>query len=342
MDDYPTITVVVPIRNEEKFIAQTVRYVLEQDYPQDRLEVLVVDGDSDDGTAEVVRQIAAADPRVKLLHNAKRLSSAARNIGARNATGDIITYIDGHTYIDNDQLLKNVARLLGEKEVSVLSRPQFLDTPHNNVFQKAVSLARKSAIGHGLDSTIYLDRECLVDPTSAGATYRREVFEKVGYFDEHFDASEDYEFNYRVAKAGFKAFTSLKLAVFYYPRSSLSALFRQMARYGTGRMRLARKHPETLSPGTLIPVLFTAGLVALPLLSIVLRPFGYLFLLLYGLYLLIVLAASASVAVRNGLVYLPLGLLIYPAIHLGLGYGFLSELIRALIGRSPRVKSRPA
>ena len=154
-----------------------------------------------------------------------------------------------------------------EKQVSILSRPQLMDTPHNSFFQRAVSLARNSWIGHGRDSTIYSREDAYVDPGSSGASYRREVFEKVGYFDLSFDACEDVEFNYRCAEAGFRSFTSMKLAVYYYPRTSLRGLFRQMRRYGAGRFRLARKHPETLSITTLFPALLVLGLPSLGLLG---------------------------------------------------------------------------
>lgn len=333
METWPKISVVLPIRNEAKFIARTIKYLQDQDYPRDKLEILVAVGDSIDNTSEIVQGIAAQDSRVRYLYNPKRWSSSARNVGAREATGEIITYVDGHTYIDNDQLLKNTARLMAEKAISVLSRPQFLDTPDNTTFQTAVALVRRSLLGHGLDSTIYTDKEMYVNPASAGASYRREVFEKVGYFDEQFDASEDYEFNYRLAQAGYRAFTSPKLAVFYYPRLSLGALFKQMARYGTGRMRLARKHPPTLGIGTLIPPLFALGLVALPLLSLLSASFAYLFIILYGLYLAAVVVSSAGIALRHGTTYLWLAPPIYVAVHLGLGFGFLRELV---VGRKDR------
>ena len=339
LESWPKITVVLPIRNEAEFIAQTIKYLQDQDYPADKLEILVVVGDSIDNTAQIVQEIAADDNRVRYLHNPKLWSSAARNIGAREATGEIITYVDGHTYIDNDQLIKNTARLMTENNVSVLSRPQFLDTPENTTFQKAVAFARRSRLGHGLDSTIYTEEDMFVNPASAGASYTREIFEKVGYFDEQFDASEDYEFNYRILLAGYRAFSSLKLAVYYYPRKTLSALFKQMARYGTGRMRLARKYRETLGIGTLIPPLFTAGLVALPILSGVAPRLGSWLALLYSLYLLAVLVSSAMTANRHGFVFFIPSLLIYPCIHIGLGYGFIRELFR---GRAPnRSENQP-
>lgn len=333
MQSLPKISVVVPIRNEARFIERTISYVQKQDYPTDKLEILVVVGDSVDNTAEIVRRIAAEDPRVTYLHNPKNWSSTARNIGLDSATGEIVTFIDGHTYIDNDQLLKNTARLLEQQEVSVLSRPQFLDTPENSFFQRAVSLARKSAVGHGLDSTIYNDRDEAVDPTSSGATYRRLVIDKVGRFDERFDACEDVEFNHRVHKAGFGSFTSLQLAVYYYPRESLRRLFQQMARYGVGRFRLARKHPDTLSAGTLIPFLFTIGLPLMALLGFIHHLFWYLLLAAVGMYALIVLPASLVVAARHGWSYLFVLPAIYAAVHIGLGWGFLKELIRTIFGR---------
>lgn len=333
MSDLPRITVVLPIRNEERFIAQTLAYVLEQDYPRELLEVLVVDGESDDRTPSIVAGIAAQDSRVRLLTNPHRLSSAARTIGAKAARGDIVTFIDGHTYIDNTQLLRTTARLMAEKEVDVLSRPQFLDTPDNSFMQRAISLARKSALGHGLDSTIYTGKELYVDPSSSGASYRRTVFDEVGYFDERFDACEDVEFNYRVYQSGRRSFTSLALAVYYYPRTSLRQLFRQMSRYGAGRFRLARKHPETLSPTTLLPVFFILGLVGLPLLALAWPMFGWLFLASYGLYLLLAAGTSLAIAVREGLAYFFPVLATLPVILLGLGYGFLAELGRTLTGR---------
>lgn len=327
LGSFPKISVVLPIRNEANFIARTIRYLQDQDYPADKLEILVVVGDSTDSTAEIVQQIASVDDRVKYFRNPRLWSSSARNIGARAATGEIITYIDGHTYIDNDQLLKNTARLMTEKGVAVLSRPQFLDTPENTTFQKVVACARKSPLGHGLDSTIYSEQDMLVNPSSAGASYKREVFDTVGFFDESFDASEDYEFNYRVSRAGYQAFTSLKLAVHYYPRQSLGALFKQMVRYGRGRMRLARKHPGTLGLGTLIPPVFTLGLLGLPIINNLSYGLGRLYSACYLLYALAVIASSTVVAARHSAVYLFLVPPIFLTIHLGLGCGFLLELL---------------
>jgi len=207
-----------------------------------------------------------------------------------------------------------------------LSRPQLLDTPDNSFFQKAISLARSSPLGHARDSTIYTRNEGYVSPSSSGASYRKEVFQKVGYFDLSFDACEDVDFNYRCGKAGFRSYISMDLAVHYYPRSSLKSLFRQMTRYGAGRFRLARKHPGTLSIGTLIPFLITAGLPLLALLGFLWPILLYVFGLFIIAYALIILMFSTALSVRYGWAFLSALCAIFPAIHLGLGWGFLRQL----------------
>nr|MBN2276783.1 glycosyltransferase family 2 protein [candidate division Zixibacteria bacterium] len=333
MEELPKISVIIPIRNEEKYITATLGFILSQDYPADKLEILVVDGESEDRSREIVDEIAGQDHRVRLLNNPGRLSSAGRNVGVRMATGEIVTFIDGHTYIDNNQLLKNMVELMRTHNLEILSRPQFLETPDNNHFQGAVAIARKSLIGHGLDSTIYTADDKFVDPGSSGASYRREIFDKIGYYDEIFDACEDVEFNYRASRAGFKSFTSLKLAVYYYPRESLSGLFRQMKRYGIGRYRLFRKFPGSLSAGTLAPLLLTVGIPSLGICAIFIQPLIYLFMAIVGLYILGILGWSLGAAIRHGIRYFFPILLIYPAIHTGLGFGFILEFFRTIFGK---------
>ncbi len=333
MENWPKISVVIPIKNEAKYIASTINQILTQDYPADKIEILLAVGQCDDNSKEIVATIAARDARVRIFDNPVGRSSAGRNIGVKNAGGEIVTFIDGHTYIDNDQLLKNTALLMENQKVLVLSRPQFLEPPDNNYFQKAVALARKSAIGHGLDSTIYTEKEAYVKPDSSGASYKREIFDKVGYYDERFDACEDVEFNHRVGKAGYESYTSKSLTVYYYPRTNWPGLFTQMKRYGIGRFRLAQKHRSSLSIGTLIPPLFTIGLPILALLSIISSLFLNFLIAIAGIYILAILAGSILIALRNGLSFMPLLMVIFPAIHFGLGWGFLEEGWRKLTGR---------
>ncbi|MBU0983855.1 MAG: glycosyltransferase family 2 protein [candidate division Zixibacteria bacterium] len=326
--EWPVMSVVVPIRNEEPYIEQTITYIREQDYPADKVEILVVDGESDDRTVEIVRGLAAGDDRIKLHNNPKRLSSAARNVGAKQATGDIVLYIDGHVYIDNRCLLKNVARLMYEKDVSVLSRPGFQNIPGISYYQQAVALARRSAFGHGLGSTGFTEASRYCAPESTGTYYRREAIGAVGYFDEEFDAAEDFEFNYRLGKAGYKSFTAPELIVYYYPRDTIGKLFHQMKRYGIGRCRLVRKHPEAFSLAAIIPAAFVAGLPALLLLSLAVPQALWLAVGLYGFYAVLNILVSIATAARKGWKFLPVLPFTFAAIHIGVGWGLIGETAR--------------
>jgi succinoglycan biosynthesis protein ExoA len=326
----PFITVVMPVRNEARFIAATVQSLLEQQYPKDAFEILVVDGMSDDATRAIVGEISACHPQVRLLENPRRWSSAGRNIGFQNGRGTYFIVIDGHCYIPGKDFFQNVVDCFVKSGADCLGRPQPLDPPGLTVFQKAVALSRASRLGHGGDSLIYGEFEGYCSPVSNGAAYTRKVFETVGYVDEAFDAAEDVEFNYRIDKAGLTAYSSHTLTVRYYPRERLSALFRQMKRYGVGRCRFVSKHRDALTFNQLVPALFTLGLMCCSLAGLFTLCTGkglalwVLITLPYFLYGALVLAESVRVALTQGFVYgwyLPSILL---TIHLGLGVGFLS------------------
>ena len=221
----PFITICMPVRNEARFIEDTLIQLLAQDYPKDRYEIIVADGESDDGTQEIVQRIAKLYPQIILKNNPKRLSGAGRNIGFKAGQGDIFLVVDGHCYIPTGKLFKNIVDCFEKSGADCLGRPQPLDPPDITDFQKAVALARKSRIGHGGDSLIYSDYEGFVSPVSHGAVYKRHVFEKIGYVDESFDACEDGDFNIRVEKAGLKTYMSPTIAIKYYPRESISVAF---------------------------------------------------------------------------------------------------------------------
>jgi cellulose synthase/poly-beta-1,6-N-acetylglucosamine synthase-like glycosyltransferase len=320
----------MPVRNEARFIGATLRQLLDQEYPADRFEIIVADGMSDDGTREIIMSLAQQHPNIRLLDNPKRLSSAGRNVGFNNGRGEYFLVIDGHCFIPHTRLFLNLVDCFSSSRAACLGRPQPLDPPGLTPFQTSVALVRGSRIGHGGDSLIYGEYEGFASPASNGAAYTRQALETVGSVDEDFDAAEDVEFNYRVEQAGFTCYTSPRLTVRYYPRSSLAGLFRQMARYGKGRRRFTRKHPRARTVDQLIPAAFVVGLFAL------LAALGlYLFsgmttpLLLvaipYCLYLLLVAGESIRVAVRDGIRYaIPVPMIIF-VIHFALGYGFLKE-----------------
>lgn len=328
----PLVTVVMPIYNEERFIEDTLMRVVKQDYPEERLEILVVDGMSTDSTRKLVLNIADKYSSIQLLDNPKKKSSSGRNIGFRSGKGEFFVVIDGHCYIPTDQLIKNIVKAFRETGADCLGRPQLLDPPGLSPFQKAVAVARASKIGHSASSHIYSDFEGFVSPTSNGAAYKREVFDRVGYVDEKFDAAEDLEFNYRVEKAGLKCFTSPSLMIKYYPRESLFELFHQLKRYGQGRYNFICKHTEVITFNQIVPFCFIVGLFffILSFLGMVWSDLIYYYFLVnffvYAIYFCIVIYFSIKESLLISDVSVYRLLLIYLVIHTSLGCGYLNGI----------------
>jgi succinoglycan biosynthesis protein ExoA len=325
----PFISVIVPVRNEERFLAGTLTQLLHQRY--ERFEVLVADGRSTDATRAVVTALQAKHLNLHLLDNPGRLSSAGRNVAIRAARGDVLLLVDGHCQLDNVHYLADLADAFTTSGADCVGRPQPLDVTGASRLQRAVACARSSRLGHHPASHIYSAAEGFVPPQSVAVAYRRSVFERVGLFDERFDACEDVELNHRVARAGLRCFFTPRVAVRYFPRASLPGLFRQLVRYGRGRVRLLRKHPETFSLAGFAPAAFLAGLVAGPLLAWLLPPLAWAYAAALGCYALIVLLVSLALAVRRREpALLPLLPLVFLTIHAGAGTGLCWETLAGL------------
>ena len=327
------LSVVVPVRNEARYIEATLRMLIGQDYDKDRYEILVIDGHSDDETKNIVGSFIQEHPdrNIRLLDNPGRLSSRARNIGAREAAGELVAVIDGHVFIPGDQLFRAMEDAVEGSGAVCLARPAPLDIPgmdRNTGFW--VAKARKTWLAHSRNSFIYGTHRGFVNPMSSGFAYKKELFQKIGYFDERFDAAEDVEFHYRLWQAGVQAYTAPELLIYYYPRTSMLALFRQQTRYGEGRARLTLKHPESLTKETLIPpaILLYVAFLPLGLFLVGAAPLpGMLYLAGLAFYLSVLVLTGAVEALRErsvaGLLKVPLAIFLT---HTGLGWGFLKTL----------------
>lgn len=329
--DALSISVIVPVLNEGRHIQSTLHQLLDQEYDGKKLEILVLDGGSTDETIEKVRLLSEKNSCVRLMHNPKRLSSAARNIGIRSASGGIIVIVDGHCELDGRRMLANLSSAFRRSGAACVGRPQPLDISGATPMQQAIALARASRLGHHPDSFIYANRERFVPAHSVAVAYRRTVFEQIGGFDERFDACEDVEFNHRLDKAGLTCFFTPSVQVHYRPRSNLRGLFRQLVRYGRGRVRLLRKHPDTFSLGSFLPAIFWTGVVSGWLGGLLWSPLWLLYFGVIGLYAGAVLAESAAISIASRKLRLaPLLPLVFIVIHLASATGALLELFRGL------------
>ena len=329
----PTVTVVVPVRNEGRSIESTLRTLCTQDFSASDYEVIVADGLSTDATVPTVRRLQAEFPHLKLVYNPGRFSSAGRNTAVRHARGEFVVIVDGHCQVPGRDYLTKLVAAFAASGADSLGRPQPLDAPDPTPFQRAVSVARASRLGHNPDSDIFSDQAKFVPPQSTAVAYRRGVFQRIGLFDQKFDACEDVEFNQRVADAGLTCYFEPSLKVVYHPRGSRAGVFRQLARYGCGRARLAAKTPGSLTAPAVVPPAWGVWLVLGGMLAVSSLLGGW-FLAAYlgsvSLYLAVIGAGSVWLARRHPAavgVRLPA---VFAAIHLGFAWGFAREVGRRL------------
>jgi len=320
MSSRPFVTVAIPCLNERAFIETCVRSVLAQDYPGDRLEVLVADGLSDDGTRGVLARLAAEDRRLRVIDNPERIQAAGLNATLKAARGEIIVRMDAHCDYQRDYLRRCVEALesTGADNVGGAQRARA-----RTFFQSALCAALGSPLGVGGARYRSAENEGFVDTVFLGA-FRRRVFETVGLYDSRAVTNEDAELNQRLLAAGGKIYLSRDIVVHYYPRATLPALARQYFKYGSGRARSLLKHRTLPSLRPTLPfamVMAAAALAAVPLL----RPLLPVFLGLYAL-------ASAAEALRVGHALgartVALVWAIFPVLHLAHGLGFAAGLLR--------------
>lgn len=332
------IAVVMPVLNEELYIGSTLEQIYMQDFPMEKVEVVIADGGSTDKTKEIVKSFKDRFGSLLFLDNPKRRSSAGRNIGVKQSTAKYVIVLDGHIHIPDKKLFSSMVEIFERTDASCLCRPQPLQPPDINEFEKSVGLCRGSILGHKPGSEIYSEFEKEVDPTSSGAMYRRDLFDVVGYFDESFDACEDVDFNYRVKKSGLKSFIAPSLRVFYYPRSKIGQLWKQMFRYGKGRFNFSKKH-SIFAPIQVLAGMATLIFGLLFVASLLYTPVFDLFKTVLSIYLLIVIVFSLLLAVKEKHMECFLfGPLIFPVIHFGLGLGSLAGALKHFTKQSSQPK----
>jgi succinoglycan biosynthesis protein ExoA len=324
------LTVMLPVRNEERYIYGTLAQLHDQTLSPSVYEVIVADGESTDGTRAEIARFVADHPQfpVRVFANSRRLSSAGRNIAVNNGRGEYFLLFDGHVHIPDQRLLDLALALAHAYGALCLGRPQPLDPPDASAFQQAVALARRSPLAHSGESHIYSDFDGWVSPISVGVMYHRSVFERAGLFDESFDAAEDLEFNYRLEKAGIRCYLSPALTVTYYPHESLRALFRQLSRYGYGRSLFLGKHPERFRIEVAVPALFVVSVAAFATAALFSSVAGVMLAALavvYGGLVLLEGTRLAGPGARGKSVQLAL---IIATVHSGLGVGFLRGGLR--------------
>lgn len=328
----PYISIVVPLRNEERYVERLARSLLDQDYPADRYEIIVADGGSTDATLEI---LARVDPggRIRVLPNPGRTAPAALNVAIAAAKGEIVTRVDGHSFVAPDYLSRIVA-VLEETGESVVGGPvrMHADSP----FRLALVEALYAPIAVGSVPYRTLAARAHVASLQTGS-FRREVLDRVGPFDEALAVVEDLDMNTRIRKAGYRLLLDPSIRFWYIPRGSLRALWKQIYTVGLVKARILRKHPDIFRIKYVLPTVFVLAMAAAAIAAVSGLAAGWAVLLGYAA-IVIVFALTRVPRLGAGALRL---LAILPTLHVGYGLGFLSGATEKILGRSSRPPGAP-
>lgn len=314
----PFVSVLVPVRNEQRYIERCLESLAAQDYPRNRFEVLVIDGQSTDATKPLINRFAfESTMELRLLQNPQLRPAYALNIGLNEARGDVIVRVDGHAAVAPDFISSSVAALERTRADCVGG---VIASEGDSYVGRAIALAMSSRFGVG-GASFRVGGEGQADTVAFGA-YRREVFDRIGNFAEDIDKGEDDEFNYRLRDAGGTIMLVPAIHARYTVRGGIPGLWRQYAGYGRAKPEVLRRHPSRARPRQLVPPAFVAaiGVTALVALAGNARPLKAL----GTAYALAVGLASVFTAAKRRWSALPVLPIVFACLHVGYGAGFLA------------------
>jgi glycosyltransferase involved in cell wall biosynthesis len=322
MNEVPQVSVIIPCRNEGAFLGRCLDSVLGNDYPKDKLEILVVDGMSEDRSAELVRNLAKDHPSVHLLENAQRITPVAFNMGIRKARGQVILIASAHSSLQPHHIRISL-ELLSGLHADVVGGPVRTIPASHKLADRAIAhvLSHRFGVGNSRFRTDF-EYEGPVDTVPFGA-YRRDVFERFGMFDETLARNQDNEFHSRILLNGGSIVSSPRLTALYYGDSGVRRFCRHAWRAGFWNACTLFSHPGSLRIRHFVPPVFALLVITGGVLSL-LGKLGTCLLAAIGLsYLAGAVAATLQIVFRQKHISMLVLPVFFATYHLSYGVGTL-------------------
>lgn len=322
------LSVICPIYNEEKYIAQFLDSLLLQDFSNDNLEILLVDGISSDKTREIVATYMQRYPFIRLIDNPKRIVPYAMNRGIEAAKGDILMRLDAHASYQPDyfSVLVNGLKRLNAENVGTVCKTDVLNKTPKTLAIREV-LGNKFGVGNSTFRT-GITKEQEVDTVPFGC-WPKEVFEKYGMYDVRLVRNQDIELNKRILHGGGKIYILPDTYCTYLARETWSGLAKN--NYGNGKWNILTvyytKMFSSLSLRHFIPLLFILSLIVPLLLSIIWWPFAFVSVASLVAYIGLLSTISVKLAVEKKLNFWYL-LATFVVLHLSYGWGSLMGILK--------------
>jgi glycosyltransferase involved in cell wall biosynthesis len=320
-------TIVIPTRNEEAFIAECLDSVLANDFPKKEFEIIIADGMSADKTCGIIKEYQKKHKNITLLENKKINTAAGLNLAIKKAKGKYIVRMDAHTVYAKDYI-KNCIELIEQKKGDNVGGPAI--SVATNTTGKAIAAVTTTPFCMGGADFRNKNAEGYTETVYLG-TFEKELFEKIGYFDESTETNQDDEFNYRMTEKGYKIYLSPKIKSKYYCRNSFKKLFIQYFKYGFFKIRVLEKHIKSIKLRQIVPAIFLLTIIFLLLASIFSKTAKTILFSTVTAYLIFLIIAATIVSIKNKLKYFPLSLIAIAIIQTSYGAGFILGIIKRII-----------
>lgn len=322
------ISIIIPVYNEENFIIKCIESIYSQDYPQELIDIIVIDGNSSDKTIELINSYFV---NVTVFHNPHRIVPISMNIGVREAKGEYVIRLDAHCEYPRNYLKRLIERI---SQGDIDNVGGTLQTLPGNDTKKSEAIAMALSTRFGVGNSYFrvgTTEEMDVDTVPFGC-YPKEVFTKYGFYDEELVRNQDDEFNARIIKGGGRIVLLPDVIIKYYARDSLKKVARMYFQYGLFKPLVNKKLKRITTLRQFAPFFFILGLTIGCMLSLFFPVFRPLYLLIILFYLVIDLIIS----LRNSssLVMFRYLFICYPIIHLSYGWGYLIGIYRISLNKS--------
>lgn len=332
------VSIIIPCRNEEKFIGKCLDSINSNDYPKEKIEVIIIDGMSEDKTRKIAEKYKKEYPYIKVLDNQKQIVSTALNIGIQNTQGRYVMRMDAHCIYDKRYISKCINHMEENKKIDNVGGICITLANSDTIIANSIAVALSHPFGVGNSYfRIGIKQQKYVDTVPFGC-YKREVFNKVGFFDEDLVRNQDDEFNLRLIKNGGKILLVPDVISYYYARESLSKIWKMYFQYGYFKPLVAKKLKAVLTLRQLIPTIFVGGLIICGIFSLIMKPFLWLFIFFVSLYMLTNLIMSLFISIRKGLKYLFILPITFATLHFSYGIGYLNGIIDFIIFKKHKKK----
>jgi len=326
----PFVTAMIVVRNEENYISKAVLSLLNQNYPKDKMELLIIDGVSEDQTVEKAKSAVEAYEKnwekvqVKYLRNTKKNLASGWNMGILEAKGDFVVRIDAHAQADPELLLKGIKILMSKPEVACVGG--CLETEPLTERGRIIADVLSSPFGVGNSKFRYSQNSGYVDTVAYGI-YRKLIFEQAGYFNEEFQRNQDNDMHGRIKKCGGKFYLDASIKNIYHSRETVKGMMKQG--FGNGKWTVIgiRKSESRggISLRHLVPLFFVSTQILLLFGSLFSKFFRFMWILLYASYVGAAIYFALKKTRNFCKVIMMTGL--YWLLHMSYGMGSLVEVV---------------